>query len=66
MFLFSFFEVSYSQNTFNFELTYVDVNGDINGIVGENIVIPVQAIFFQEEGSVKGKQGPALHLLLIH
>ena len=54
----TFFGVSFSQNTFNFELTYVDVNGDVNGIVGENIIIPVQAIFFQEEGQCEGETGP--------
>ena len=45
-----------SQNTIQFDLTYNDYSGAINGNPGEVITIPMEGIFYQPEGSCGGVQ----------
>ena len=49
----------FSQNFLNFDLDYVDYSGTITGNVGDTVTIPVQAIFFQDEGYCDGQQEDA-------
>ena len=60
----AFVGFSFSQNTFDFELTYIDVTGEITGIPGENVNIPVTATFYQEEGRCEGDFGPCSAFLI--
>ena len=63
-FLFSFLGTLHSQNTIDFNLNYIDYSGAVTGNVGENISIPVQAIFYQEEGRCEGAFGPCSAFLI--
>ena len=47
----TFVGFSFSQNTIEFELIHVDEDGI-------STTIPVQAIFYQEEGQCEGETGP--------
>ena len=40
----------------NFDLDYIDYSGSITGNVGDTVTIPVQAIFFQDEGYCDGQE----------
>ena len=46
------------------ELTYIDYSGTITGNPGENIIIPVEAVFYQEEGRCEGGFGPCSAFLI--
>ena len=54
----------FSQNFLNFDLDYVDYSGTITGNVGDTVTIPVQAIFFQDEGYCDTAYPPGLCGLL--
>ena len=43
--------ISFSQNTIDFELIYNDYTGEVSGQIGSDVSIPVQAIFYQQEGT---------------
>ena len=49
--LYFFSLICLSQNTIDFELIYNDYTGQISGQIDSNVSIPVQAIFYQQEGN---------------
>ncbi len=64
--IFSFFPFGelYAQNFINFELNYIDYSGSVTGNPGEVVVIPVEAVFFQEEGRCEDASGPCSAFLI--
>ena len=63
-FSFFSFEALHAQNIINFDLNYIDYSGFVNGNPGENIIIPVEAVFYQEEGRCEGAAGPCSAFLI--
>ena len=49
--LFFYSLICLSQNTIDFELIYNDYTGQISGQIDSDVSIPVQAIFYQQEGN---------------
>ena len=64
LFFFFSFGKLYTQNTINFDLTYIDYSGSVTGNPGESVIIPVQAVFYQEEGRCEDGFGPCSAFLI--